>query len=222
VVSLGLGVGLYDTSTHSVWPGAVDMMKVLPADVEDFSYVDLAMLPDRWWEKSGWWENFFGEDFLGQSLERVHNWGLCRTEYIQLYSGSLFTESYPESLGWHPEEYHYYEEYGAIHYQSGSGGLGMAIVNHIVIAGYEEDVRRCIDVAMGDEPSLYDDENFRGVLDRLPKGISLSLWSPESESESWPGVLVEGRSWTEDNGTQIETRVYCYGDGEYRVFASPP
>lgn len=56
------------------------------------------------------------------------------------------------------------------------------------------------------------------MLNRLPKGNGLSLWSPEIESEYNPGVLVEGMAETEENGTRIQTAVYCYGDGEYVVF----
>ena len=217
VVSLGLGVWLDDNSAESVWPGAVDMMRVLPADVGDFSYRDVSMFPPRWWEDFIWQEMFHSETFMGQSWERVLNMGYCDREHILLWSGSLDLDAIRRSLD---------SSVGGEEYRNVTVWIGhtysWAILNHIVLTGYHDDVRRCIDAAKGAEPSLYDDENYRGVLNRLPKGMRLSLRSPERESEYNPGLLVEGTSKTEDNGTLIETTVYCYGDGRYAVWTDAP
>lgn len=216
VVSLGIGVWLDDNRCESVWPGAVDMMRVLPADVGEFTYHDLGMNPPRWWEESEWQEHF-GESFMGQSWERVRNTVYCDREHILLWSGNLGVAAIMRSLDTSMDS----EEYRNVTVWTRQGS-SWTIVNGVLIQGYDDDVRRCINAAKGAEPSLYDDDNFRGVLNRLPKGTYLSMWSPERESEYNPGLLVEGISGTEDNGTPIRTTVYCYGDGRYEVFTYAP
>jgi hypothetical protein len=188
----------------SEWPGAVDMMRILPADVGDFNYADVSMQPARWWDNSEWKEHF-GEYFLGQSWDKLRNMGFCDGGTFCLWAGSFDTAAMRRFLDSRYEVYPHRNVKVWVDKEY-SKDFSAAIVNDIVITGYDEDVRRCIDVAKDGAGSLWDDENYRGVLDRLPKGIGAALWSPLSGYR--PGVLVMGTAETEDDGILTETTVY--------------
>lgn len=46
----------------------------------------------------------------------------------------------------------------------------------LFITGTELGVEKCIDVIKGDAPSLYDNEDFRGVNERLPDGMTVRCY----------------------------------------------
>jgi hypothetical protein len=71
-------------------------------------------------------------------------------------------------------------------------GATSVLVHGLLILGHDDDLRRCLDVAAGNAASLYDNLDFRDVLDWLPRSMSVSVWTPDYDE----AVVAEGTAST--------------------------
>jgi len=199
VVSLAVGIWLDQRERQVEWLGAVEMMEVLPTDVGDFNYTDLGAYPEGWWNYSEWREHY-GEEFLGQTWDKVQGMATCDDRHIWLWAGDFDLGQVIDYLGANSVESY---DYGQTDVWKGEY-YSTAVVNGIVITGYDDDVRRCIDASRGSQNALYDNEDYIGVLGRLPKAKSVGIWSPDYYAD----VVAMGEVRDESNGMSIETTVY--------------
>lgn len=212
-LAIGLGIGLWLglDGDHSEWPGAVAMMKILPADAGEFNYYDFSTRPTGWWE-GGEWEEHYGTTFMGQSWGNVYGMAMLDEPHIMwLLEGDLDLSGMRSALGTANGETY---EYGGTTVWKGEY-YSTAIVNQIVVTGEDAQVQRCIDAASGKLPSLYDDRNFKWVADSLPKGTSLAVFAHTWGND--PNLIVQGvaRDDREGYNTEADAYVYDYEDVEY-------
>jgi hypothetical protein len=114
-----------------------------------------------------------------------------------------------ESLAWRKAEYKGVEVWDKT---SGSGynASSVALVdeNHVICALYDGSkvVDGCIDALKGEAISLYDNENLRDFVARLPQGIELSAGIATDPQAS---RQFGGTSWAKEDATTLQaTRLY--------------
>jgi hypothetical protein len=209
-LAIGLSIACSPDSggDHSQWPGAVAMMKILPADIGEIDYTDCSARPAGWWEADEWKEHY-GETFIGQSWSKVHGMAMMHEPHIiWLIAGDLDLSGLREVLGTANGEMYQYE--GTTVWKGES--YSTAIVNQIVVTGEDEQVKRCIDAASDKLPSMYEDRNYRWVANSLPKGTTLAIWT-----QTWgndPNLLVQGVARDDREGYHTEARAYVYDYGD--------
>jgi hypothetical protein len=211
-LAIGLSIACSADSggDHSQWPGGLAMMKILPADIGEIDYTDCSARPVGWWEADEWKEHN-GETFMGQSWSKVYGMAMMHEPHIiWLIAGDLDLSGLREVLGTANGEMYQYE--GTTVWKGES--YSTAIVNQIVVTGEDEQVKRCIDAALGKLPSMQEDRNFRWVVNSLPKGTSLAVFSVTWGDD--PNLLVQGVARDDREGyhTEARARVYDYGTAD--------
>ncbi len=101
-----------------------------------------------------------------------------------------------------------------------------AVFNNIRILGQYDEVKACIDVLVDGEPSLYQSDELREILDQLPNGHSLSIgywdWDlgiTEEDygaeiAELYEGIIAMGTSTMHDGEQFVETTIFLKQDGQ--------
>lgn len=156
--------------------------------------------------------------------ENVLEWGITpdETDYLALFISDspvyLFEGNFDlgnireklEESGMNSDEYRGVEIWkgedsqGETHFES---GLIHALVNdRLIIVGYEPGINDCIDVMNEGRASLWENRNFKDIVDRLPDGLTVKCslyWEPLFED-----IIVGGFSLVmNDDGTQDFTFV---------------
>jgi hypothetical protein len=129
---------------------------------------------------------FIGGDFTLDSIrEKLEKSGMYREEYrgVEIWTGGDSTEA---------------------GYQ---GDFVHALINNkLVVIGYEGGVEICIEVINEGAPSVYENADFRDIVERLPEGLTMSCslhWNMEVEDIIIGGFSLE----MNDDGTQDFTFV---------------
>jgi len=164
---ISTGIGCDSTKGE----GAVDMMKKVPNAIDSFSFIDIdAMRTDADLEKAyidlkdSFMENM---DYVGTNFDEVDRAANTGTSPMVL-EGDFNLDEVREKL----EDLEYgRDEYRGIEVWEAEGVLIALISNKLVIVGTEDTVKDCIKVIKDGDASLYDDKDFRDVMDRLPSGI---------------------------------------------------
>ena len=166
---ISTGIGCDSTKGE----GAVDMMKKVPKYIDSFLFLDVdAMRIDADLEKAFISAKDMLEentDYVGINLDEVDRLAFSgRTHRIMLLEGDFNLDEAREKLevlGYGGDEYRGIEVWEAV-------GLLIALVsNELVILGTEDVVKDCIKIIKDGDASLYDDKDFRDVMERLPSGI---------------------------------------------------
>ena len=132
---------------------------------------------------------------------------------VYLFEGNFNLDNIRENLeesGMNSDEYRGVEIWkgediqGETHFES---GLIDALVNdRLIIVGYEPGINDCIDVMNEGRASLWENSNFKDIVDRLPDGLTVKCslyWEPLFED-----IIVGGFSlMMNDDGTQDFTFV---------------
>lgn len=209
VLAIGLSIACSPDSgrEQSQWPGAVAMMQILPADLGEINYTDCSASPAGWWESDEWKEHY-GETFMGQSWSKVDGMAMMLEPHLLwLIAGDLDLSALREHLGSANGETYQYE--GTTVWKGES--YSTTIVNQIVVIGVDEQVKRCIDAALGKEPSMQEDRNFRWVVNSLPKGTSLAIFNVTWADDHT--LLVQGVARDDREGYHTEARAWVYDCG---------
>jgi len=192
---------------QSQWPGAVEMMKILPADLGEINYTDCSASPAGWWESDEWKEHY-GENFMGQSWSKVHGMAMMHEPHmLWLIAGDFDLSGLRKHLGSANGETYQYE--GTTVWKGES--YSVTIVNQIVVMSVDEQVKRCIDAALGKIPSMQKDRNFRWVVNSLPKGTSLAMFLVTWGDD--PNLFMQGVARDDREGYHTEARAWVYDYG---------
>lgn len=98
-------------------------------------------------------------------------------------------------------------------WESADGANWLAVTEDSLIAGNRDRVRECINVIEG-ESSLYDDQDAREVVDRLPRGIMMSFVK-YTDTGPYEGLLAYGDSYEKKDRERLKVRlVYKFGEPE--------
>lgn len=177
-------------SSGSKWSGLVRMMKVLPEGVREFQYRDMAAWRDFYHhaESLGLHELTPATDMPDTLLGQ----GYCDDKHIfDMHVFVVIWQTSDSALAGylHTEGAKSYDYLG---YTVWTEDVSSVLVGRAMIMGYDSDVRRCLDVVAADEASLYDNLDFRAVLDRLPRSLSVEVWAPDYDE----AVAAKGRAST--------------------------
>ena len=88
----------------------------------------------------------------------------------------------------------------------------MALMENLVILSTGQGVRDCIEVITGEKNSLWDNQDARDVVDRLPDGINMKYIS-HPQHMSYEGMKAQGTSLEKrDEDTIKMTGVFMFED----------
>ena len=155
---------------------AIDMMNKAPRSTTSFAYLDvykmrsdndLHTIYEEYEASFQGWKESFHVDFAN-----VDAFAMMGDQTV-LFEGNLYLEDIKELL----QEVYHAEllDHKGIEVWNDNGGW-VAFWEGGIIIGPEETLRDCIDVLQGENDSLYDDVDFREVIDRLPDGVTMEWW----------------------------------------------
>jgi tetratricopeptide (TPR) repeat protein len=194
-------------------PAAVQMMKMLPANLGGFSYMDISeMRADDY--GASVLEYLNSEANLDLS-EQVNGFGMLIDEVegegIYLYEGN-FSEDF--SLNQMIENSAGLYNYGGFSIWTIDEYNSVTMINNISICGRDSIIKRCIAVVNDGEESLYD--SAKDVVDRLPAGFELGVSIVDSgfAPEGFSGLLAEGISVVKQGDSNVGTAVLKFNSTE--------
>ena len=191
-------------------PAAVQMMRMLPANLSGFSYMDInEMRADDYGASV---LEYLNSEANMDFSEQVNGFGMAssdvESEYSFLYEGNYSpSQMMDDSIG----SYNYggfsiwtFDEYNN----------SVAMIDNISVYGRDSIIERCIDAVNGNADSMYD--NAKDVVDRLPAGFELYVYVVNSGAapEGFTGLLVQGVSVTKQGGSNVGTSVYKFNSTE--------
>ena len=153
--------------------GAVDMMKKIPIGSDSFAFIDIdAIRTDNDLEdiyigiadSFGMFPGSVGINF--DELDRLTNDEIGNV----LLEGDFYLD---KIRGTFTELEYNRDEYSGVEVWGIEGGLIALVSNKLIIFSFEDTVKDYIKVINGVDASLYDDEDFRDVIERLPRGIAM-------------------------------------------------
>ncbi len=206
--------------------GLESIMKRMPDDTTEFSFQDFkkgrAMGASELNEAYGRYMDATGEALLewGLDADEADYLSWCITGAPVFFIGGDFTlDSIREELG---ESGMYRDEYRGVEIWTGGDSTGAGyqnefvhalINNRLVAIGYEGGIESCIEVMNEGAPSIYENADFRDIVERLPEGLTMSCslhWNMEVEDIIIGGFSVE----MNDDGTQDFTFVGKFQNSE--------
>jgi hypothetical protein len=211
----------------------IDMMKRMPDDTAEFYVEDFkkgrAIRAEEINEAYGRYLDVTEETLLkwGIDLGEADIMAMCISDvFVYIISGDFTLDSIREKL---EKSGHYQEEYREVEIwkerdNSGEtcyeGPLVHALINNTaILIGTERGIDGCLDVMDQGEASLYENCDFRDIIERLPEGLVVSCsihWKPEVE-----GIIVGGFSLAMNNdGTQDFTWVGKFKNSEAAINGS--
>ncbi len=188
---------------------AVSMMKVLPANVSGFSYMDIYTLRTDA-NLASEWEILMQQSNDSAVLKKINGLGLVYAESIALFVGDFSLEELTEvaSNGSY--------EYGGFTVKTYGENVSAALVNSVAINSLDDQIKRCIDVAKGTEASMYGSEDLQAVLARLPEGYMMDAWVVGNETvpEGFEGLLAVAEITTRQGSDDMQTTVYKFNGSD--------
>jgi hypothetical protein len=211
----------------------IDMMKRMPDDTTEFYVQDFkkgrAIRAEEICEAYG--------RYLDLGEETILEWGIDLDEAdimamfisdvsVLIFGGDFTLDSIREKLaksGLHQEEYRGVEIWKERDNNGESGFAGplihALISNRLILVGMEHGIDGCLDVMEQGDASLYENEDFMDIIERLPGGLTVSCsihWEPEVG-----GIIVGGFSLPMNkDGTQDFTWVGKFESSEAAINGS--
>lgn len=202
VVLLGLMLMVMGAITGCSAPKEVytreTMMQKLHEGAAGFVYIDLAAMREDSDLSSLYGSLCEGIPLASDDVDVVA-WGPPA-----VLKGSIDTDGLRYELE-HSEYFSRQEYHGVDIWTLSNEDARIAIIGDIVIFGSDYDARsvmECIDVTKGGAPSLYDREDFRDMLARLPEGVVVSCGPRRSDPYyqwSYEGLKATGYSMNKKN-----------------------
>jgi hypothetical protein len=198
----------------------IDMMKRMPDDTTEFNVEDFnkgrTIRAEEICEAYGRYLEVAEDALLewGIDLDEADTMAMCISDvFVFIISGDFNLDNVRENLeksGLYQEEYREVEIWkerdnsGETCYE---GPLIHALINNrLILISTERGIDGCLDVMEQGDASLYGNNDFKEIIERLPEGLVVSCsvhWKPEVE-----GIIVGGFSLVmNDDGTQDFTWV---------------
>jgi hypothetical protein len=196
---------------------AKDMAKMVPEDASTFGHSDVQTMRDdkdleAIYEKMT--ERLYALDELGLDIDDINHMAVVSGEEgdyeLSILKGNFDLEDVRDEL----DDADFDEdEYKGIEIWKRASRLGgdfaFAISGDTLIAGNKDSVKDCIKVMKGSEKSVYDDnEDFRDVIDRLPRGISTVVNIP------YKNALAAGIVWMKEDKDTFKMKGVAKFDDE--------
>ena len=195
----------------------IKLAKMLPAEVGEFTYIDMRVLQSDEGLQSTWEsikDYFLGEDIYGEDIGDVTGFGMAGSELdIMLYSGdfnisrmvSAIEETSVESL-----------QYEGITIWTDMYSYSTAIIDGMVFIGSRDNLQLCIDVVAGESASLYGDKDAQDVIGRMPGGYMLGCMVVDEGDSSVGayGVLAIGMAAWQEGGNISQMSLFKFEDSD--------
>jgi hypothetical protein len=211
VLSLALGISL-GTSCLGGGDGGdvaavvIDMLKMMPKGADDFMSIDMeALRTDDDFEEI--YNDFVGdfsnlEEYMGIDISDISQFTVSGEGEIVILRGDINLDAVRDALeetGFEEQTYKGVEMWV-------SPGINLALMSDTIIFGGEDNVKDCIGVIEEGDDSLYDDADFRDVIDRLPDGIMVGVGEGASVMtfDEYDGLKVTGVSIAKHSSDSIE------------------
>ena len=190
-----LGVGGCTEEKEPRWTNAIEMMDLLPSEIDGFKYIDVTRADsdviDQMKTKMQWPT----DDFYGQDWDKIDSLGFCsshndyRPKSLMVYEGAFDATSMASALegeaGFGPAS-----RYGSILLWTIDQGT-LALIDRFIVAGHTERVQHCIEAAQGEREPLSDNEDASDVLLRLPEDQAFSLAVGDAATGENAGCLAQ-------------------------------
>lgn len=225
VMSLALGIPLGTSCLGDSGGGGggdvatevIDMLKMMPKGADDFMSIDLeALRADDDFEEL--YNDFMSdlsdlEESFGISFGDVSLFGVSGDGEIVILRGDFDFDGVRDAL----EEIRLEEEtYEGVEMWV-SPGISVALMDDMIIFGGEDNVKDCIEVIEEGDDSLYDNADFRDVIDRLPDGVMVAVGEGGSvmDYEAYDGLKVTGVSIAKHSSDSVRfTGIAKFEDGD--------
>lgn len=191
--------GVSDEST------IVSMMKMTPFNLRSFVFANVKAIREdselstyliEEEGPSGYLDSYgINLNDMNQSGIASYTKGLWLIPPLQIIIGNFDMESIQNLLGMERYTKHEFagEEIWDVQIEEYMDSV--AFQDDVILIGYGEVVRDALDIKQGNEPSLYDNMDFRDVVSRLPPGISVALQEGVFLGQQmYEGLLVTGLS----------------------------
>ena len=99
--------------------------------------------------------------------------------------------------------------------QDGNEGDSLALQEGTILMGSGEDLRSCLDtIALQQVYSLYDDQNIRLLIDRLPRGLMVNVCKADlASAETYDDLIALGKSYKKEGQDRLKlTAAYMFQD----------
>jgi len=222
VIALILGIVLLIIAV--VLPSGSDkaeyirLMKMLPEDVGEFTYIDVKMLQSDEDLSATWnWvqEQFVGQDIYGENASNITGFGMAGSNLdLILYSGDFNISSMTSAI----EELSVESlQYKGITIWTDAYSYSTAIIDGVVFIGSRDNLQPCIDMVGGGSASLYSNKDAQDVIGRLPGGYMLGCVVVDNNgnsSVSTYGVLSIGMSAWQQGGNISQMSLFKFDDAD--------
>lgn len=195
--------------------GVAGMMRQIPDDSTYFTFVDakalrgdkdLKHLYEGWRDNPGYTLDDYG--IVTDDVEHTAMGISLEGERYYLIDGDFDLREVRDkldSLGLDEGEYRGVELWER-------NGEVVVLVEDLVILSTEEDVRDSIEVIMGEKDSLWDNQDVKDIVDRLPDGINTKYIS-HPQYMSYEGMKAQGTSLEKkDEDTLNMIAVFMFED----------
>ncbi|MDY6835852.1 MAG: hypothetical protein SVY53_13730 [Chloroflexota bacterium] len=187
---------------------AIEIMKIMPQNSQDFfMFIDMDLIEEQ--EDSEELASDFNEvlswyaDICGFETDDVDRFA---TGGVLVFEGDFDFDEVRAQL----EESEYSQgEYNGVEIWTGTGlweGIVVAIVSGRIITADTDSVEACIDVIEDGESSVYDSEDAKDVMDRLPRGMMVGYGQEAtlSGASDYEGLVSSGVALTEQSGSRVK------------------
>jgi len=182
----------------------IQVMKIAPEDTIVISCVDIeaaAEDPDFEFMYDAFLENIMRNMIGGVDVSDVSASTVVRTidnDIVYILIGNFNLEDIRDALieeNWIKDEYEGIEIWTRYVWE-----FAVAVIDDMIVVGFDDPVKACIRAYKNEEPSMYDNENTRAVADKLPVVPSCVV----ATADYYPMEL-------EDYLSEIEYLAYSFG-----------
>ena len=221
ILSLIVGMVLLVVAIIAItcFPGSdkgqfIRMVKMLPEDIGSLNFVDIAVLQNDEDLQSTWnsiKEYYVGEDIYGENVSKITSIGIAGSaSNVSMYAGDFDLEQMTSMIEQSSRESFKYE---GINIWTDQNASSTAVIDDIVFVGSSEDIQLCVDVANGQGTSLYDNNDAKDIIGRLPGGYVLGV-SVMDSSENDYGLLAAGMAVSKQNGNISQASLLKFEDSD--------
>ncbi len=202
IIILGVLISLITGCFREAHSSVKEMMEVLPDDIFAFMSIDLEALRadddlediyDSMWgsedelsEELGIYPSEINTIAVAYSYD-YDMWGFIKGDY---YIDEILDTFEDKGYG--------HDEYRGVEIWSADYEVFAFLGNMLVTAGSEDSLRASIRISTGEGTSMYSNEDYRDVLNRLPAGIITMLMQEEYEEYLAAGFTMRKSTGTND------------------------
>jgi hypothetical protein len=191
----------------------INMVNMLPEDLGQLTFFDVAVLRADEELASTWdliQQQLIGPDIYGENVSKITVLGLSGSNNsMMLYKGDFDLEQMTSLIEQGSVESF---EYEGITVWTDQNASSTAVIDNVVFVGSSEDIQLCIDVANGQEKSIYDSKDIQDIIGRLPGGYELGASIMGNSTEGGYGLLAVGYATGREGNNSVATQVGKFED----------